>query len=190
MELALAAALACLAQDADYFPTKKGMTWTYVWDDKKIDKVTCTGTKKRGDFEYHVFHYDVQNGSAQRNEWFFVGKWEGRHGAMYCGIDLDAEEPPHDVDENPIVVLSFDAKKKGDTWKREDDGKTMTWVHEGEEEVSVPAGKYRCVRIRRDYELAGEKSSITSWYAKGVGLVKSEELIGKLKSTMELKEVK
>lgn len=190
MTIALAAAFACLCQEeAEYFPAKKGTAWTYVWEDGKVDKVVSRGTVKKGGWEYAVFDFDVQNGASKRNEWYYIGEWEGFKGVMYCGQSLDADEPEHDCDTNPILLIKFGAKK-GDSWKREEEGRVTTFEHLGEEEVAVPAGKYKAIGIRRSYVLAGEKCATTDWYAKGVGLVKKEDTTGTLKSTMQLKEVK
>lgn len=190
MSLAGFVVLACCAQaPSDYFPSKEGMTWTYVWEDGKVDKVTCEGTQSLDELEYLVYAFDVQDGASQRKEWYYLGEWEGRDGVLYCGTDMDAEEPMDDCRDNPQLLLKT-GTKKGDTWEHRDDDRVTKYEHQGEEEVTVPAGTYKAVKVRKSYTLAGDPCTTTTWYVKGVGLVKMEMDTGGAKSTMTLKEVK
>jgi hypothetical protein len=42
-----------------------------------------------------------------------------------------------------------------------------------EEEVEVPAGKFKALRVEAEQELGANVFKSTLWYAPGVGLVKS-----------------
>ncbi len=61
----------------------------------------------------------------------------------------------------------------------------------GSESVTVEAGTFECVKIsyvkRTSTPEGNEKSNITDWYAKGIGLVKSEETDKKGNVTTERK---
>ncbi len=186
MRIVLAAALlaAMPAGDEEYWPTKKGMEWTYVWEDKKVDVVTSEGTKEIDGVEYVVFAFDVQDHAAQRKEYARVTK----EGVCYAGQDLGTDEED-DQRENLRLMVKFGGKK-GDAWTWKLDEYEAKYEHQGEEEVSVPAGKYKAIRIAFQHVLAGTKSTTTQWYAKGVGLVKEERVSEGSKSTMELKRVK
>jgi len=84
------------------------------------------------------------------------------------------------VFESPkcVVRLPF---HKGDTWE------TPYWFHgeritakytsAGEEDVEVPAGKFRCLRIEAKSLVSGDTWTETRWMAPRVGMVK-EELAG------------
>jgi hypothetical protein len=179
-------ALCAALQDvSEYCPTRQGMTWTYVWEDGKIDKVVSEGMKEVGEWEYLCLAFDVQNGASQRKEYF----WFDEGSVTYVGTDLEADEPAHDVQENPRYILKAGAKK-GDTWEWVDGEHVTKFEHLGEEEVTVPAGKYRALKVQYRYTLVGEACVVTEWYAKGVGLVKKVDVTGTAKSEMVLKEVK
>lgn len=81
----------------------------------------------------------------------------------------------------------FDAGvKAGESWKHEPKGKAVTTFTVGkEEEVEVPAGKFKAVPVTEETEKLGR---ITRWYAPGVGVVK-EVKDGFGKSTTVLKSI-
>lgn len=64
------------------------------------------------------------------------------------------------------------------------------------EDIAVPAGSFQCFKLTGDIiaTVMGKKanSSTAEWYAKGVGVVKSEtyDKNGKLDSYIQLEEVK
>jgi hypothetical protein len=76
--------------------------------------------------------------------------------------------------------------KAGDTWTVELDNPPpgrppvkMTFTVRGEEEVEVPAGKFKAVRVDAALDEARASAPVSSWYAPGVGLVKSVSKVGK-----------
>jgi DUF3108-like len=88
---------------------------------------------------------------------------------------------PEDAGEKldpPFCYLKLPAKA-GDTWEANGvhQGKTFlrgTRTVAGVEDVEVPAGKFKCVRVEWTCTLnAGRKYTVTVWYAPGVGEVKS-----------------
>jgi hypothetical protein len=60
--------------------------------------------------------------------------------------------------------------KAGDRWAWEAAGGTTRYTVVGEEEVEVPAGKFKAVRVKK--ERTDGKSRSEVWWAPGVGLVK------------------
>ena len=42
----------------------------------------------------------------------------------------------------------------------------------GEEEIEVPAGKFKAIRVDTVISLSGERFTVSQWYAPGVGVVK------------------
>jgi hypothetical protein len=66
--------------------------------------------------------------------------------------------------------------RAGDTWESLFDGRpdiTVKYTTGKEEDVEVPAGKFRAIRIDSVMTVKDSKFETTDWYAPGVGLVKS-----------------
>jgi hypothetical protein len=87
-----------------------------------------------------------------------------------------------DVLESPQCLLRLPFKK-GETWEatrttRDRETITTKYTSTGEEEVEVPAGKFRCVRVESECVLKGVTWTYTRWVAPRCGLVK-EVLVGK-----------
>jgi hypothetical protein len=84
--------------------------------------------------------------------------------------------------------------KKGDTWatERKSPGDTttkLTYTVGKEEEVTVPAGKYKAIAVTCETMVNRQaESRITSWYAAGVGVVKTVFEIHGKEWVHELKE--
>jgi hypothetical protein len=68
--------------------------------------------------------------------------------------------------------------KAGDTWEWEDRAadagrrQKIKFKIVGEEEVEVPAGKFKAIRVSEEEEVRGRTTKHESWYAPDVGLVK------------------
>lgn len=94
--------------------------------------------------------------------------------------------PPSDREGETIIL--FKPGKVGDTWEVEratPDQTTVkiTYTLGKEEVVEVPAGKFKATPVVSDQR--GVKT--TSWYAPGVGLVKSTTTLGGSDRVTELK---
>lgn len=164
--LAIAAA-ALLAQDKEYFPAGKGTEWTYLFEDDKKEQVyTCEGTKTIDEVECIVIKRADKEECLGR-EYFGLTD----DGVVYYGSAFGEDEPELDV-ENPRLVVKFGAKK-GVTWEAKDGDLALAYEHGGEEEIEVPAGKYKAVKIVCRYKSSIGETTLTEWYAKGVGMVKS-----------------
>lgn len=64
---------------------------------------------------------------------------------------------------------------------------TLNGTYQGLEQIETPAGKFDCMKINYTIKATfflffSETSDVTEWYAKGIGLVKSEEYTSKEKS--------
>ena len=73
--------------------------------------------------------------------------------------------------------------RKGETWEHTGKDKygdtfTIRFTNTREEEIEVPAGKFRCVRIESEFVFQGVTWKDTAWMAPRVGTVKSV-LVGK-----------
>ncbi|WP_020468078.1 TapB family protein [Zavarzinella formosa] len=85
--------------------------------------------------------------------------------------------PPQGPIDVPITFLKLPAKK-GDTWESMKTSKGAGGVIfksacMGEEEVEVPAGKFKAIKVETAVMTPTEEySRMTMWHAPGVGLVK------------------
>ena len=70
----------------------------------------------------------------------------------------------------PVTLLKLPAKK-GDTWESGAEGGGFTTAYQGEEEVEVPAGKFKAHRVGLT---VAPGITVSVWLARGVGPVKVE----------------
>lgn len=92
----------------------------------------------------------------------------------------------------PICLLKFPIKKDS-TWKTESmAGKEKLSVSckSDEEEIEVPAGKFKTMKVVMDAEVAGAGIlvSTTYWFAQGVGIVKQHVNINSMQFTLLLEK--
>jgi hypothetical protein len=93
----------------------------------------------------------------------------------------------------PAPTLKLPAKE-GDTWKveREDlkrgiTGKA-TYTVGKEESVEVPAGKFKAIPVTAESTIGGRVAKVTTWYAAGMGVVKTVTEVNGTERVQELKE--
>jgi hypothetical protein len=95
----------------------------------------------------------------------------------------------------PLLKLPHKRDAKGDfktTFNRDSKGQksgmmTGGMTAHGPEEIEVPAGKYRCIRVEWRYEVDGANEQCTTWFAPGVGEVKRVSDDGQNRSVRVLK---
>lgn len=92
----------------------------------------------------------------------------------------------------PICLLKFPIKKN-DSWKTESmSGKEKLKVacKSDEEEIEVPAGKFKTVKVIIDAEVAGAGIlvSTTYWFAPGIGMVKQHVNINSMQFSILLEK--
>ncbi len=90
------------------------------------------------------------------------------------------------VFEKPYPILKMPLKV-GLTWTVEASGSTLKYKVAKEEEIEVPAGKFKTFRL--DVNL-GENSLASIWYAPRVGVVRQEYKSNNLDYVKTLKEFK
>ena len=169
---------------ADYFPLRVGDTWTYR-------------NTESGGYTWKVLNEEPHAGEAVRYvvELFSGVKilktfskangWVLFHGDNYMEHEgLQATyDPPKQYLPNPLVV--------GQKWEWSGQDPTQVEHREasrvvGVETVTVPAGKFRAMKVISEVSNGGPLMTKTSWYADGVGLVKTETTGGQLKYGSEL----
>ncbi|HEX8078048.1 MAG TPA: hypothetical protein VF511_09555 [Chthoniobacterales bacterium] len=168
----------------DYFPLRVGDSWTYR-------------NTEEGGYTLKVLSEEPQPGSPTRylveflsgvkiiNVYSKVEGWVLFHSEDYPEHEgLRATyEPPKQYLPNPLVA--------GQTWTWS--GKDPTYVDHretsrvtGVEEVTVPAGKFRAMKVVTETTSGNATKTTTKWYAEGIGLVKSATEGGQYKYGSEL----
>jgi hypothetical protein len=147
---------------------KEGITWTYVTNGVE-GKVKVTGKEKIGEVEAFVLTTEMGDSKSERE--FIVSDATGIRMLRQASGDRVTDYAP------PFVRLKLPAAK-GDTWEWKGDvGKekaSVTFTNDGEEEITVPAGKYKAWKISAVMEIGGVKHTGSNWFAPGVGLVRQE----------------
>lgn len=170
----------------DYFPMSVGDSWTYRQEESDTEytvKVLSAEKQADGTTRYLL----EKQAGAQIQSWYSkINGWVLMHGESYLGQELKSKyEPARQFLKNPLV-----AGEKW-TWK----GKAITNMDftefnevVGPETVKVPAGTFRAMKIVSKVEDGGALMTKTSWYANGVGLVKTMTEGGQIKYGWELKD--
>ncbi|NDD27489.1 MAG: hypothetical protein EB084_04400 [Proteobacteria bacterium] len=173
----------------DYFPIKDGYWWKYKTTnlDTKASsewKLSVLGTEK-GDDGASLSKLEVDTGSMKTDEWYSKPKgWVMKHRIEYPANNMKGTyTPPDKYLMNPLTP--------GATWDWS--GKGMMDVEashkdtvKGAETVTVPAGKFTCMRVDTETVQGGQPVHKTYWYANFIGLVKSQTESGNVKNQSEL----
>ena len=169
---------------ADYFPLRVGDSWTYRnteeggYSLKVLSEEPQPGTSNR---------YLVELLSGVRINRIFSksGNWVLFHGETYPEHEgLKASYEP------PLQYLPYPLSA-GQKWEWSGKDPTQVEHHEsshavGLENITVPAGKFRAMKVISEISGGGSPKTTTSWYAAGVGLVKSATQGGQIKYGSEL----
>jgi len=166
--------------DEDYFPLKKGFSWTYeethkkktqtvkftVEEIKKIEKTDCSHIK----VSYNEKNYlDL-----------FYAKTDDGIKLFEKTITIEGATGKNVIDK-PSLFIKYPLKKD-DKW----DYGEFKAENLGEEEIEITAGKFKCFKIRLTnsirstmkcnilFEKGAAPSKITLWLAQGAGIVKQE----------------
>jgi hypothetical protein len=165
------------AKTPDYYPTALGSKWVYkVGETEMATEVTAVEAKKGARLATIA---TLVNGKAVATERLSVSA----NGVFRDRINKADLKPPLCILKLPL--------KSGDKWEVDSDvqGQAMKMaltVRESEE-VEVPAGKYKAVRVDADGTIAGTQTGVTYWFAPDVGVVKIRYTIAGNESIMELK---
>ena len=169
---------------ADYFPLRVGDSWTYrnTEEGGYTWKVLSEEPQEGGPNRYVV---EFRSGVIIQNVFSKKDGWVLFHAESYPEHEgLKATyEPPKQYLPNPLVA--------GQKW--EWTGKDPTQVEHREssrvvglENITVPAGKFRAMKVVSEVSGGSVPMTRTNWYADGVGLVKSTTQGGQIKYGSEL----
>ncbi len=169
---------------ADYFPLRVNDSWTYR-------------NTEEGGYSFKVLSEEPQPGASNRYVVEFLSGvrinkvfsktagWVLFHGESYPEHEgLKATyEPPKQYLPNPLVA--------GQKWEWSGKDPTQTEHREssravGFENITVPAGKFRAMKVISQITGGAIPMTRASWYAPGVGLVKSATEGGQIKYGSEL----
>jgi hypothetical protein len=169
---------------ADYFPLRVGDSWTYrnTEEGGYTWKVLSEEPKEGSAIRYVV---EVRSGVIIQNVFSKTTGWVLFHSESYLEHEgLKATyEPPKQYLPNPLVA--------GQKWEWAGKDPTQVEHHEssravGFENVTVPAGKFRAMKVVSEISGGSSLMTRTNWYADGVGLVKSTTQGGQIKYGSEL----
>src|SRR6266850_1356569 len=141
LALALAAALLQEPQPAPFLQFKVGAVWTYVTGSAE-GKVRVTGREKIGEVEAFVLTTEI-GGATTEKEYLAVDA---------TGIRMLRQASGDRIIDyaTPFIRLKL-PPVKGDTWEWKGDmGKSkasVVFTNEGEDEITVPAGKYKAWKV-------------------------------------------
>lgn len=157
-----------MTPSASCFPLGEGVTWAYA----AIDPVLCLLTTVRVRPPIEIDVEDVLDGRKAR-ERAWVLEQSDRDEPRYAvardgGVEIverrTVGQPAHRA-----LVVSEELRWEGPSeWSLRGGLRTRRYRREGEEDVTVTAGRFRCQRILLD---DGETGTV--WIAPGVGLVRS-----------------
>jgi hypothetical protein len=172
-------------EPADFFPLRVGDSWNYrntSGDSQYSLKVLSEGKLEDGSGLYEV---ELLAGVKVRKLFSKPHGFVLLHREGYPEHEgLEAKyEPPKQYLQNPLVP--------GAKWEWQGRDYTETEVTEssqviGFENVSVPAGKFRAMKVVSKVTGGAAVMNKTYWYADGVGLVKTTTEAGQIKYGSEL----
>lgn len=169
-----------------YYPLKAGNKWTYQIESDSVAKGSANLINQIAKIE------KIDGVSLARLETIAKGKVaatehlnvteKGIFRNRYNGTEVSP----------PICILKFPIKK-GSTWKTESkvgDEKLSVSCKSDEDEIEVPSGKFKTVKVVMDAEVAGAGIlvSTTYWFAQGVGIVKQHVNINSMQFTILLEK--
>src|SRR2546421_11561314 len=169
---------------ADYFPLRLGDSWTYrnTEEGGYTLKVLSEEPHEGGQVRYVV---ELLSGAKINHVYSKTPGWVLFHAEKYPEHEgLEATyEPPKQYLPNPLVA--------GQKWEWTGKDSTQMEHHEsnrviGFENITVAAGKFRAMKVVSEVSGGAIPMIKTSWYADGVGLVKTATEGGQIKYGSEL----
>lgn len=166
------------ADPADgYFPLKVGAKWTYKVGDNFVEVRVVKVDKVGAEEQYQV---DTVVGKDPKTTEWYVVKGDGVYRTKVKDDKLDP----------PVKVLAVPVKKDA-TWDINSKVGTQTIkggmkVLNDKEKVKIGDTEYETVFVEgKDLDIAGAKTTVRLWFAKGKGIVK-EEFVLQTNETVKL----
>jgi hypothetical protein len=184
-------------REASYYPLNVGTTWHYRSGESKFT-IRVVRHEKVGETLCAVLE-TKRDGKVVGSEHLAVtGDGVYRHTLTVQRSQADPNDktktvkvPVQQTLKPPMLVLKL-PPKVGESWKVDSkaDGKTFRGGFQvGEQEITVPAGTYKTIRIAsQDLEVNALKPRITTFFAANVGMVKQIIEVGDAKIEIELEK--
>jgi hypothetical protein len=166
-----------------YYPLQVGDTLVYeiktgAMTREQIEVVAAVEEKEGKRLVSMVY----QSGETKRP----AGKVQvSEHGLVRLAASTREFSTPH-----PLLKLPL---KAGASWTTNLDGPVKSYKSKaiGEEEVDVPAGKFKALRVETSFVSAKERETTVSfWYAPNLGVVKSVSRVNERETVQVLKSFK
>jgi hypothetical protein len=149
-----------------YFPTQVGAKWTYETAGGGEAVCVLTAAEGKGDETSLTLEWEYKDKDRETQK--TVEKLRVSTAGVYrLGIDKKVYDPPE-----CMLKLPFEF---GGTWEwrlKGDDKFKKPYKAVAEEEVKVPAGSYKALRVESGITGTTIKLEWTYWYAPDVGIVK------------------
>lgn len=156
----------------DYFPLKVGDSWTYRNDEDESEfTVKVLGEEKQSD---GTILYQVERLAGVR-----IHSWYAKaQGWVLVEREANPEQEGINVKHDPARKFLKNPLVAGEKWRWS--GKGMTGADvleistvEGPQVVTTPAGRFRAMKVVSKVTDGDAAMTRTTWYAPGVGLVKT-----------------
>ncbi|MEY2561172.1 MAG: hypothetical protein QOG51_1587 [Verrucomicrobiota bacterium] len=173
------------AASADFFPLRVGDSWTYRnTSDSSQYTLKVLNEEKQADGSSR-YEMEMLAGVIVRKFFSKPAGWVLLHFERYPEHEgLEAKyEPAKQYLQNPLVP-GFKWGWKGKDYTQTDVTENSQVI--GFEKVSVPAGKFRAMKVVSQVTGGAAVMTKTYWYADGVGLVKTTTEAGTINYASEL----
>jgi hypothetical protein len=165
------------AKAPDYYPTALGSKWVYKVGETEMTFVV-TAVERKKDETLATIENQL-NGLTAATERLSVSD----KGVFRTELNKAVVDPPFCILKSP--------HKPGDKWDADSNVRgqqlKVAFATRESEEVAVPAGKYKAVRVDGDGVLAGTATKVTYWFAPDVGIVKLRHVLANGDLVLELK---
>lgn len=178
-----------------YYPIAKGARWTFKTDvDDETEIVhEVMGKEKVGEVEclvveHRSHHPAFDRPRVLRKEWLTSdGEGVRLHQTARGPTTFAVAKPFFKIKHRLLKDDEWEGKTEGD-----DNPPTYRYVVGGEEEVTVPAGRFRARRVRFKIVSGPHVAEGIEWWVRGTGLVRYELDLttAGFSMTAELKEFK
>jgi hypothetical protein len=180
----------------DYFPLRYKYSWQYESKTsagvKSTFKVTDIHDVRNSDIvegstDAHPIHHELSTeaGTMVINDWYLKSNGMVEYlSSEYVSAKTKCDFAP----QRPYIKIVMNDK---DTWQWSGKGMMGVAIEEnsvasGPEEVAVPAGKFKAMKVVTQVKQGGMPATKTYWYGPNVGLVKSHTEGGAMVSDTEL----
>lgn len=174
----------------DYFPAQLGMEWEYkISTSSGYNMDMRTVVTERPDASKTGYNVVTTSYTPQESKNYYLKKpgW-----VMALKTEIPASNYTLDYVEDKNEIMN--PLKVGATWEYKGKAVASTgeqdweqsWKVEKVDEVTVPAGKYKAVKVTSVSTVSGNVTNYQMWYVDRVGVVKMITDAGGVTSTTEL----